>query len=141
MELQKKRRGNWKPGQSGNPKGRTPGTGEVAKLRAGIAGHVPKIIAKLVELAKAGDVQASRLLLERVIAPIKPVEQPTPMNLPLNDTLTAQARAVLGELSAGTLAPGQGAQLIAAIGSLAKVAEIDELTERITKLEEGKRNE
>lgn len=141
MELQKKRRGNWKPGQSGNPKGRTPGTGVAGKLRAGIESHVPEIINKLVELAKAGDVQASKILLERVLPQLKPIEQTTPMNLPLDSSLTDQARAVLGELSTGTLAPSQASQLIAAIGSLAKVAEIDELTERIEKLEEAKRHE
>jgi hypothetical protein len=31
----------WKPGQSGNPGGRKPGTGEVAKLQAAISKHVP----------------------------------------------------------------------------------------------------
>lgn len=29
-----KKRGYWKPGQSGNPAGRKPGTGEVAAIRA-----------------------------------------------------------------------------------------------------------
>ena len=43
---------------------------------------------------------------------------------------------VLSAVSAGELAPGQGAQLLAAIGALARVAEIDELTLRITKLEQ-----
>jgi len=35
---EKKKRGKWKAGESGNPKGRTPGSGEVAKLRASITG-------------------------------------------------------------------------------------------------------
>ena len=52
-----------------------------------------------------------------------------------------QGRAVLSALSAGALAPGQGSQLIAAIGALARVAEIDELTARIIKLEESKNAE
>ncbi len=51
-----KKRGRWKPGQSGNPSGRPPGTGHVAKLRASIAVHVPEIIGQLVEAAKDGDV-------------------------------------------------------------------------------------
>jgi hypothetical protein len=34
----------WKPGQSGNPKGRKPGTGELIKLRNSIAEHIPSII-------------------------------------------------------------------------------------------------
>ncbi|HQQ69322.1 MAG TPA: DUF5681 domain-containing protein [Alicycliphilus sp.] len=51
----------WKPGQSGNPKGRPPGTGDVAKLRAAIAGNVPAILESLTTAALAGDVQAARL--------------------------------------------------------------------------------
>ncbi len=36
-----KKRGPWKPGQSGNPKGRPPGVGEIGKLRAYLAGDLP----------------------------------------------------------------------------------------------------
>jgi hypothetical protein len=90
-----------------------------------------------VTAAKAGDVQAARLILERVLPPVKPTEQAIELHL-TGDTLTEQGRAVLGAVSAGALAPGQGSQLITAIGALARVAEIDELTARITKLEEAK---
>lgn len=107
----------------------------MAKLRASIAGHVPEIIGQLVEAAKGGDVQAARLLLERVLPPMKPTELAVPLALP-DGSLTEQGRAVLAAVSVGDLAPGQGAQLLAAIGALARVAEIDELTDRIEKLEE-----
>ena len=43
---------------------------------------------------------------------------------------------MLAAVAAGVLAPSQGSQLITAIGSLARVSEIDELAQRITKLEE-----
>ena len=125
----------WKPGQSGNPKGRPPGTGEVAKMRAAIAGNVPAILESLTTAALAGDVQAARLLLERALPPIKPVEQSQPLSLP-DGTLTEQGRAVLASVAAGELAPGQGAALLGAIGTLARVAEIDELARRIEALED-----
>ena len=50
----------WKPGESGNPQGRKPGTGEVAKLRAAISEHVPAIIQSLAAAALSGDVAAAR---------------------------------------------------------------------------------
>lgn len=125
---------NWKPGKSGNPKGRTPGTGDVPKLRAAIAARVPEILNKLLELALEGDTGAARLLLERAIAPLKSIEPTQPITLP-DGSLTDQGRAVLTAVAAGALAPGQGSQLIAAIGSLARVAEIDELEKRMTALE------
>lgn len=124
----------WKPGQTGNPKGRPPGRSQITLLRESIAGDVPDILAGLVTAAKAGDVQAARLVLERVLPPVKPIEQAIELELKGN-TLTEQGRAVLGAVSAGALAPGQGSQLIAAIGALARVAEIDELSARITVLE------
>lgn len=124
----------WKPGQTGNPKGRPPGVSAVTKMRESLSADVPAILAGLVTSAKAGDVQAARLILERVLPPLKAVEQTQAMSLP-NGTLTEQGRAVLASVAAGELAPGQGSQLITAIGSLARVIEIDDLNTRLTKLE------
>ncbi len=124
----------WKPGQSGNPAGKPPGSGELQKLRAAIGEHVPDIINQLVTAARGGDIQAARLILERVLPPVKAIEQAQTINLP-DGTLTDQGRAVLAAVAAGELAPGQGAQLLAAIGSLGKISEIDELAARITALE------
>ena len=125
----------WKPGKTENPKGRPPGTGEVAKMRAAITGNVPAILESLTTAALAGDVQAARLLLERALPPIKPVEQSQPLSLP-DGTLTEQGRAVLASVAAGELAPGQGAALLGAIGTLARVSEVDELARRIEALED-----
>lgn len=97
---------------------------------------MPVILAGLVTAAKAGDMQAARLILERVLPPVKAIEQAVALQLPDGGTLTAQGRAVLAAVAAGELAPSQGAQLLAAIGSLARVTEIDELTARIITLEE-----
>ncbi|OYY27834.1 MAG: hypothetical protein B7X79_07640 [Acidovorax sp. 17-64-282] len=107
----------------------------MAKLRAAIAGNVPAILESLTTAALAGDVQAARLLLERALPPIKPVEATQALSLP-DGTLTDQGRAVLASVAAGELAPGQGAALLGAIGTLARVAEIDELARRIDVLEE-----
>ena len=131
----KKPPGRWKPGESGNPKGRTPGTGEVAAIRAAIADRVPDLLAAMMTRALDGDVGAARLLLERAVAPLKAAEQPQALTL-TGGTLTDQGRAVLSAVAAGELAPGQGAALLGAIGTLARVTELDELAARITTLEE-----
>jgi hypothetical protein len=129
-----KRPNQWKPGQSGNPRGRKPGTGEVQKLRAGLAEHVPEILDALVTAAKGGDVQACRLLLDRVMPAARPVELAQQIALAGN-TLTGKGRSVLDAVAAGEIAPGAGAQLLAGIGTLARVAELDELVRRIDALE------
>ena len=124
----------WQPGQSGNPAGRPPGSGEVAKLRAGIAEHVPQILSKLIDAAIGGDTQAARLLLERVLPPVKAVELPVELSLP-EGRLTEQARHVLAAAAGGKLAPDQAATLIGALAGVARIAETDELRERIERLE------
>lgn len=135
-EKQTARRSHWKPGQSGNPKGRPPGQSDITKLRASIAEHVPGIVDRLVSAAKDGDVQAARLLIERVLPPVRPVEQPQPMDLPEGD-LTAKGQAILDATARGDLAPSQAAALIGAVGTLARVAEVDELARRVKALEDN----
>lgn len=134
MATTKKKPGRWTTGQSGNPKGRPPGVGKVAKLRNSIEKHVPEIIKTLVVAAKAGDAQAARLLLDRALPTLKPAELPQVVSLG-DGTLTDQGRAVLAAVATGMLAPGQGAVLLSAIGALARVLDIDELESRVAALE------
>lgn len=136
-EQQKKRQGRWKPGVSGNPYGRKPGTGEVAAIRASIAARLPELLDSQMARALEGDTGAARLLLERTIAPLKAIEQPQPLALP-DGTLTEQGRAVLAAVAGGELAPSQGAALLGAIGTLVRVSEIDDLERRIKQLEDAK---
>lgn len=123
------------PGKSGNPKGRPRKASTVQGLRDRLAKDADNIIASVIDAALAGDVQAAKLVLERVLPALKPVELATAIELPSTGTLTDQGRAVLGAVGAGQLPPAQGATVISAIASLARVAEIDELTKRIEKLE------
>lgn len=134
MTTSKSNRTTWQPGQSGNPTGRPRGSGEVAELRAAIREHVPDILDALVERAQAGDVQAARLLLERTLPAIRPTEHAKPLALP-DGTLTTQGRAVLAAVGAGELGPQQGAQLLSAIGTLARIVEVQELEKRLDALE------
>lgn len=124
----------WKPGASGNPAGRKPGTGEVGKLRAAIAKDVPEIITALTAAAKGGDVGAARLLLERVLPALKPAEEPVAVSLD-GAKLADQGRAALQAIAEGRIAPSQGAALLSAIGVLAKLVETDELAARVAALE------
>lgn len=129
-----KHTGQWKEGQSGNPNGRPKGSGAIGELRRSIAEHVPDIIAKQVELAKSGDSTAARLLLERVLPPVKAMEPATAFELP-SGGLAEQGRRILELVAGGELAPGQGAQLLTAVGTLARVVELDEFERRLAALE------
>lgn len=124
----------WKPGQSGNPKGRPKGSGDVAQMRSAIAAQLPQLLGAMMQRALDGDVGAARLLLERTVAPLKATDVAQPLHLP-DGTLTEQGRAVMAAVSAGELAPSQGAALVGALGALARVAEMDELAARVAELE------
>ena len=132
---EKTKRGRWKKGESGNPNGRKPGTGQVAKLRDSIATHIPEIIKQMVNKAKEGDVQAARLLLERVIPPLKSTEQNVSLTLPENATLSEQGQTIIQSVANGSLTPDQGRALLIGLGSQARLIEITELEARITALE------
>ena len=134
-ESKNKRPGRWKAGVSGNPAGRTPGSGQLQKLRDAIAEDVPAILASLVDAAKGGNINAARLILERVLPPLKAIEQAVARQLP-EGTLTAKAGALLDAAALGELTPAQASQLIAAVGTIGKITEFDELNARITQLEQ-----
>jgi hypothetical protein len=131
----------FKPGESGNPSGRTPGSGWVAAARKALekewngTGSHEGIRSVLLKKAREGDMGAIRLVAERVCPPMKAVEAAEPFELP-QGSLTDRANAVLDGLERGDLSTGQASQLMTALGVLAKVIETDELEKRIRALEE-----
>jgi len=124
----------WKKGQSGNPAGRPKGTAKVAKLRSLIEADMPEVIAKVVELAKEGDMSAAKLLIDRVIPTIRPVEQPR-VTLPAGKTLTERGEAVLNAMQAGEIAPGEAQAAIGALAAQARLVEVAEIEKRLSELE------
>lgn len=130
------RAGRWRKGQSGNPKGKPTGSGRLAALRSSIAEDVPAIIAGLSEKARGGDVQAARLLLERVLPPVRSLEPAVELpGLPTDAGPAVFARAVLAAAAGGELAPSQAAALMTAATGAVRVIEAGELEARIQALE------
>ena len=126
--------GRFAKGNRASP-GRPPGRGIVAELRDRLAQDLDQIVVVLCNQALAGDPQSIRILLDRVLPSLRPVELPTPLELPGND-LAEQAQAVVRAVAAGDIAPGQAMQIITAMGGVAKILETTELVKRIEALEE-----
>ena len=126
--------GRFTKGNKASP-GRPPGRGIVAELRDKLAKDVDKVIDILREQALAGDPQAIRILLDRVLPSLRPTEMPTPLYLPPGN-LAQQAHAVVQAVAAGDIAPSQAVQIINALGGVSKIVETTELLDRIAKLEE-----
>lgn len=133
MSIQKNS-GRWQPGHSGNPAGRKPGTGSVQQLRAQIELLIPEIIQVLAMKAREGDVGAARLLLERVVPALKPVEAPQALQIAEGD-LSSQAKSIVALAASGDVSIGQASQLVMALGTVAKLIEVDELLKRVDALE------
>lgn len=125
----------FKPGESGNPKGKPLGTKHAStKLRDVIADDLPGIIAALVEKAKGGDVGAANLLLSRCLPPLR--SQSEAEDLAIEGTALSEiAEGVAAATLTGQLSPTVGSELMAMIGAQARVMETAELAERIVRLE------
>jgi hypothetical protein len=136
MKLQKqgKSTSQWKKGESGNPAGRKPGTGEVTKLRNSIAEHIPEIINNLVEAAKSGDIQSAKLLLDRVVPSLKAVEPTVELAMPPG-TASDQSRALLIAVEDGVISISQGIQLMSGIELSARLAKNDKIEKENARLD------
>ncbi len=120
-------------GTSGNPKGRTPAHLTAAKVRKDLADDLPDILAKLIELAKQGDIQAIKLILDRVCPPIKP--QALPISLPVVESLAGQGNEIIRATMQGQIPPDIGSQLITALSNQGKLIELQEMQERLQRIE------
>lgn len=123
----------FRKGRSGNPAGRPRGTSKADKLRRAIEGELDGIIEAMVAAAREGDVSAAKLLLDRTIPALKPMD--TPVTLPTGEGLAHTGAAILDAVGYGKLTPDQGAKLLQGLGSLARVEEVAELRARLDALE------
>ena len=123
-------------GQSGNPQGRPKGSGLSAQLRAAIEQDAPSIIKTMIEQAKAGDMQAAKALLDRVLPALKPESQAIHLpELVAAPTLADKAKAAIDAAGAGDIAPSAASDMVSAIAGLAKIIETTELQKRLEALE------
>jgi hypothetical protein len=123
----------FKPGQSGNPNGRPKDKTPATLLRKSIAEDMPEIVKTLVSLAKGGDVAAAKVLIDRICPTLKP--QAMPISLPVNGTLAEQGDEIIKATMAGQIPPDIGSQLITALANQGKLVELQELTERLQRIE------
>jgi ubiquinone biosynthesis protein UbiJ len=104
------------------------------KLRTALIADLPDILKVIVEKAKDGDIAAAKTILERVLPPLKAVEVPAYLE-DLTGSLSQHGQQILQAMAAGSLAPGQAAQLLGAVAAQAKIVEVDDLARRLETLE------
>lgn len=125
----------WKPGESGNPKGRPPGSGASAQLREAISKDLPAIIKALVSKAKKGDAAAAKVLLAKCLPDLR--AEAASALVPGFDTgtIAERAQAALEAAGRGDLPIDLAAAMVTSLGALARIKEFDELEARLRALE------
>ncbi len=90
----------FRPGQSGNPAGRPKGS--VNRQLAMLREAVEKVLPLVVERACNGDAEAQKIILERGLPKLKPVEVPMEFEMPNGGNATA-AKMLMHQAAAGEI--------------------------------------
>lgn len=126
----------FKKGTSGNPKGRPKGiTTKAVIFRKAVQDSLFDVIDAVVTAAKAGDVQAAKIVLDKSFPNVRAVAAPEKFKLDSTASLSDQARAVLQSVASGSMSPDTGSLMLTGIEKTARVIESTELAERVQKLE------
>ncbi|GHE19998.1 DUF5681 domain-containing protein [Halomonas urumqiensis] len=127
-------KGRFTKGASGNPSGRPRKADELRQLLEGDAEEVAR---KVLEVARGGDMNACRLVLERLVPAVRPAHACVTFELDEEKPLADQGRQILAAVATGALPPDQGKALLDALAALARVTEIDEIDRRLKAIEEA----
>jgi hypothetical protein len=128
----------FKPGQSGNPKGRPRGSLNKTTLATQtlLDGEAEVLTRKVLDLAKAGNPMALRLCFERLLPPRK--DRPINFDLPPIQgaaDLTQALEAILRAVAQGEITPGEGQVLTGMLEAYRKGWETVGFEARLTALE------
>jgi hypothetical protein len=119
------------PGTSGNPAGRPYGTS-----RRKLSEAAPEIVDRLILLAKAGDLVAAKLILDRCLPTLKAEAARVDIGV-LQGTLMQRAEALLAAATAGNISVDSAKDLIGAITLLVSIEQGTDLKARLDALEFG----
>ena len=90
----------------------------------------------IVEQALAGDMTAARLILDRILPPVRATSEPVNLILPAG-SLSDQAQSIMQAATDGRLTTDEAAGLMAVLQGQLRIKEQDELERRLTALEQA----
>ena len=128
----------FQPGQSGNPAGRPPGARNKATIIAEtlLQGEAEELTRAAIERAKAGDVGALRICLDRLLPRSRhrtvAIELP-----PLKSSADAASGVAIitARVAAGEITPREGGEMLKLIDVFVRIYETTILEERMKRLE------
>jgi uncharacterized protein DUF5681 len=130
--------GKFQRGQSGNPRGKIKGTKNKATLAAELLlkGEVENICRRLIQEALTGNIQAIKMVLERVLPPKK--DCPVKIYLPSLQTSSdaVNAMSLISEaVSIGDISPNEGEALSRIVDIYVKAIVAHDYEKRLSHLE------
>jgi hypothetical protein len=125
-------------GQSGNPSGRPPGARNKATIIAEmlLQGEAEELTRLAIERAKAGDMLALRMCLDRAAPPCK--HRTIAFDLPPLESAADAASAlaaIMAAVAAGELTPAEAGELFKLVEGFARMVEVAAFAQRLAKLE------
>jgi hypothetical protein len=138
QHLRRDPHGRFVKGHSGNSAGRPPGLRNRATLAAEamLDGEAEALTRKALDLALDGDPTALRLCLDRIIAPRR--ERAVAFAMPPiagAADLTQAMAALAGAAAAGTITPGEAAQLSQVVETYIRAVETTDIERRLRVME------
>jgi hypothetical protein len=133
--------------QSGRPRGRPfpkgnggrkPGSRNKSTLiaEALLRGEEVELVRKAIELAKGGDAQMLKFLLDRILPKDRPIKIDLPQIDHPHDAFHALS-AVIDAVAAGEIAPSESAAVAPLVAGLSRFIDITDFEKRIQALESG----
>ncbi len=138
LQIQEAIRGRWAAGQSGNPRGKKSGTRNKVTILAEklIQSDLEDILAKLVSMAKGGDIEAIKLIITRLVPPARErtVKFEAPKITSAAD-LTQTINNIVEALAKGQITPTEASNITSVIERLKNLRENEEFRERLDEVE------
>ena len=126
----------WVKGQSGNPAGKKRGTLNKRTLAAqAIVDETGAILDVVIAKAKAGDMTAAALIINRLVPTLRPRAERVQFEFDAKGSLAQQGEQVLQAMADGDLDPDTSKAVLDSISSFAGLRQIDELLRRIEAIE------
>ena len=125
--------GQFRAGYSGNPAGRP--RSESTALRLQMAERAEDVLQAVLEAALNGDMTAAKMILDRLVPPLRPHSESVSIPIEGGTGPAATAGAILGAAVAGSISPDAAVQLLSAAASLSRIIETEDLKARLEALE------
>jgi hypothetical protein len=135
-EIQHPANGRGRPFGKGNPGRRRGSKNRRSAIAAALLGdEEQELVRKAVELAKAGDIQMLKFLLNRILPRDRAVKVDLPKMEFADDAVEALG-AIAQAISEGNISPSEGAALATVVNSYARAIDLNDLVRRMEALEQ-----